>query len=86
MRHAKESEGGAVRFADGESPAPSRCKAASLLLHKTGAEQQQHGGHTQEAAPRYYKTKFTEGFSVYKIPNRLSGREGEMLEIYQGKN
>ena len=34
MRHSKESEGGAVRFADGESPAPSRCKAASLLLHK----------------------------------------------------
>lgn len=64
MRHAYE-----VRFADGESPAPSCCKAASLLLHKTGADQQQHGRNTQEAAPRYYKIKFTYKVLVFtKFP------------------
>ena len=38
LRHTKESEGGAVRFAVGASSTPSRCKAASLLFHETGAE------------------------------------------------
>jgi len=57
LHHAEESEGGAVCFADGESSAPSRCKAASLLLHKAGAEQQQHGRNTQEAVPRLNSLK-----------------------------